>query len=119
MAAIETRRFDQPDQTLDFGKYGQIAIVQMPDGTTGMHAVFEPGWTWEAHEKPLLGNPDSCPMRHIGYCISGELVVVMPGTGEERRIKPGDFFDIPPGHTGFVPGSERCEMALFAPPASS
>jgi hypothetical protein len=29
------------------------------DGTAGMHAIFEPGWTWAVDEKPLLGHPDS------------------------------------------------------------
>jgi hypothetical protein len=29
----------------------------MADVTAGMHAIFEPGWTWVANEKPLLGNP--------------------------------------------------------------
>ena len=51
--------------------------VQMTDGSTGMHAIFEKGWTWEKDEKPLLGSPDACPMRHTGYCISGTLVVRM------------------------------------------
>jgi hypothetical protein len=47
---------------------GRISIIKMADGTAGMHAIFEPGWTWEKDEKPLLGSPESCPMRHTGYC---------------------------------------------------
>ena len=79
-AAIEVKRFDQPDQMLDMKERGHIAIIAMPGGTTGMHAIFEPGWTWEKDEKPLLGHPDSCPMHHTGYCISGRLVVRMVDT---------------------------------------
>ena len=62
---------------------------------------------WGADEKPLLGSPDSCPMRHTGYCIGGELVVRMIDTGIETRIGAGDFFEIPPGHDAYVEGSYR------------
>jgi len=113
---IETRRFETPDEVLDMKERGRIAIVRMPDGGAGMHAIFEPGWTWEADEKPLLGSPPSCPMRHIGYCLSGRLVVRMIETGAETRIGAGDYFEIPPGHDAYVEGADRVEMILFAPP---
>lgn len=113
--AIETRRFDSPDDFLDMKERGGISIVRMNGGSTGMHAVFEPGWTWEADDKPLLGSPESCPMHHTGYCMSGKLVVRMIDTGLETRIGPGDFFEIPPGHDAHVDGSERVELILFAP----
>lgn len=115
-AEIEVRRFEAPDDAIDMKEAGGISIVKMADGTTGMHAVFEPGWTWEKDEKPLLGSPDSCPMRHTGYCIAGDLVVRMVETDKETRIKPGDFFEIPPGHDAYVDGSQRVELVLFAPP---
>ncbi len=114
--AIETRRFEQADQVLDMKPKGRIAIVKMADGTTGMHAIFEPGWVWEVDEKPLLGNPASCPMRHTGYCIAGRLLVRMVETGVETNIGPGDFFEIPAGHDARVLGDERAELVLFAPP---
>ena len=115
--AIETRRFETPDQRLDMKERGGISIVKMADGSMGMHAVFEPGWTWEADEKPLLGSPDSCPIRHTGYCMSGKLVVRMIASGVETRLSRGDFFEIPPGHDAYVDGAERVELILFAPPA--
>lgn len=114
--SIETRRFEKPDQLLDMKDRGGISIVNMADGSTGMRAVFEPGWTWEADEKPLLGSPDSCPMRHTGYCMSGKLVVRMIDTGIETHISTGDFFEIPPGHDAYVEGGDRVELILFAPP---
>jgi mannose-6-phosphate isomerase-like protein (cupin superfamily) len=113
---IEIRRFETPDQLLDMKDHGRISIIRMADGTAGMHAIFEPGWTWEADEKPLVGSPPSCPMRHTGYCVSGKLVVRMLDTGVEQRIGSGDFFEIPPGHDAYVEGSERVELVLFAPP---
>ena len=114
--AIETRRFESPDDVLDMKDAGGISIIKMRDGTTGMRAVFEPGWTWEKDEKPLLGSPESCPMRHTGYCIAGKLVVRMVETNAETHIATGDFFEIPPGHDAFVDGGERVELILFAPP---
>ena len=116
MNGIEIRRFETPDQLLDMKERGGISIVKMADGSTGMHAIFEPGWTWEADEKPLLGSPDSCPMNHTGYCISGTLVVRMIDTGVETQIGTGDFFEIPPGHDAHVEGDGRVELILFAPP---
>ena len=114
--AIETRRFESPDDVLDMKDAGGISIIKMRDGTTGMRAVFEPGWTWGKDEKPLLGFPESCPMRHTGYCIAGKLVVRMVETNAETHIATGDFFEIPPGHDAFVDGGERVELILFAPP---
>ena len=117
--AILIRRLDNPDDRLDMKEAGGISIINMPDGTTRMHAVFEPGWTWEKDEKPLLGSPPSCPMHHTGYCVSGRLVVRMVDTGSETHISKGDFFDIPTGHDGYVDGSERVELVLFAAPDHS
>lgn len=113
---IETRRFEKPDQVLDMKAKGRISIIKMADGTTGMHAIFEPGWVWEVDEKPLLGNPPSCPMHHTGYCIAGRLVVRMVETNVATNIGPGDFFEIPAGHDAYVDGNERVELVLFAPP---
>ena len=118
-AGIEVKRFDRPDDAIDMKEAGGISIIRMADGTTGMHAIFEPGWTWEKDEKPLLGSPDTCPMRHTGYCISGNLVVRMVASNLETRIRTGDFFEIPPGHDAYVDGSERVELVLFAPPEES
>ena len=114
--SIEIRRFESPDDLLDMKERGGIAIVRMADGTSGMRAVFEPGWTWEVDEKPLLGSPEACPMRHTGYCVAGRLMVRMIDTGAETLISRGDFFEIPPRHDAYVEGSERVELILFAPP---
>ena len=46
-SSIEIRRFETPDDSLDMKEAGGISIIQMSDGTVGMRAVFEPGWTWE------------------------------------------------------------------------
>lgn len=114
--AIEVRRFETCDERMDMKHAGGISVLQMGTGNAGMHAVFEPGWTWEKDEKPLLGSPDACPMHHTGYCLDGTLVVRMKDSGEEVRITKGDFFEIPPGHDGHVEGDRRVELILFAAP---
>jgi hypothetical protein len=118
-STIEVRRFEAPDDRLDMKDAGSISIVRMSAGSTGMHATFQPGWTWERDEKPLLGSPPSCPMHHTGYCIRGNLVVRMVDADDETRITGGDFFEIPPGHDGYVDGAEPVELILFAPPEHS
>ncbi|HKQ96886.1 MAG TPA: cupin domain-containing protein [Candidatus Polarisedimenticolia bacterium] len=115
--AMEKRRFDRPDQSLDMKTHGRIDVIKMADGSAGMHAILEPGWTWAADEKPLLGNPDSCPMDHTGYCIGGHLVVRMVASGSEMHVQKGDFFTIPAGHDAYVDGAERVELILFGAPS--
>lgn len=115
---IETRTFVKPDERLDFKQHGRIDVIRMHDGTAAMHAIFEPGWKWSVDEKPLVGNPESCPTAHTGYCLRGEIVIRMVETGRETRIRAGDVFEIPAGHDGYVLGSERCELILFEPPGS-
>ena len=39
--AIELRRFETPDQRLDMKERGGISIVEMADGSSGMHAIFD------------------------------------------------------------------------------
>ena len=118
--AIEKRRFDTPDDVLDMKDAGAIKIIGMTStGATGMHAVFKPGWVWEKDEKPLLGHPETCPMHHTGYSLSGRLVVRMLASGVDTVIEGGDFFEIPPGHDAFVEGDEQVELILFAPPEHS
>ena len=109
--AIETRRFEQPDDALNMQEFGGISIIKMADGTTGMHAIFEPGWTWEKDEKPLLGHPASCPMSHTGYCLGGNLVVRMVDTNVETRISKGDFVD-----PGFVPAARTKHSCVTPKP---
>lgn len=115
-AEVEIRRFDVPDDRLDMKSAGGISIIKTCNGNTGMHAIFEPGWSWEKDEKPLLGSPQTCPMHHTGYCITGKLVVRMVEADVENRIGAGDFFEIPPGHDAYVDGDERVELILFAAP---
>ncbi|MFI5666902.1 cupin domain-containing protein [Streptomyces sp. NPDC051704] len=122
MAAIVRKSFDRADETRPFadGK-GRLDLIQTDGGAVG-RAVFEPGWRWSEHVKPLAGT-DSCRAAHTGYMVSGRMKVVMDdGTSEEYG--PGDFMQIDPGHDAWVVGDEPCVavdwtgFAQYAKPAS-
>ncbi|MFF5973593.1 cupin domain-containing protein [Streptomyces sp. NPDC012769] len=109
MAAILSRSFDSADETRPFedGK-GRLDLLNTDNGQVG-RAVFEPGWRWTQHVKPIAGT-DSCQAHHVGYVVSGRLHVVMDGGGEEADLGPGDFYEVQPGHDAWVVGDEACEL---------
>jgi quercetin dioxygenase-like cupin family protein len=110
MAGIEVKRFDAPDETRPFVDKGQAEVVQVGGQTVG-HGVFEPGWRWSEHVKPIAGT-ESCQVSHLGYVESGRMHVVMDD-GTEGEVGPGDIVAIPPGHDAWVVGDEPCVMMDF------
>ena len=63
-------------------------------------ATFQPGWCWSNDLRPLLGT-DSCPVRHLGYVLSGRLHVQLDD-GSTLDLEPGQVVEIPPGHDAWV-----------------
>ncbi|MFE1230732.1 cupin domain-containing protein [Streptomyces sp. NPDC058745] len=106
MTGIVSRSFDSADETRPFedGK-GRLDLVTTERGAVG-RAVFEPGWQWSKHVKPIAGT-DSCQASHIGYVVSGRMKVVMDD-GETAELGPGDFMAVAPGHDAWVLGDEAC-----------
>jgi quercetin dioxygenase-like cupin family protein len=104
MGRIARKSFDSPDEVRKLeGGIGQIEIVNVEGGTVG-RATFQPGWRWSEHVKPVAGT-ESCQAAHVGYQVSGRMAARLDD-GEEIEIGPGDFFNIPPGHDGWVIGDE-------------
>ena len=83
MAELEVRNPDQADETRPFVDKGRVEIVKLAGGTVG-RGTFEPGWRWSEHVKPIAGT-ESCQAPHMGYCISGRMVVRIDGAGPRRR----------------------------------
>ena len=81
----------------------RFATVGLDDATVG-HCSFEPGWRWSTDIGPMVG-VSSCPIRHLGYSMSGRVRVVMDD-GQTLDIGPDTVFDIPPGHDKWVLGDE-------------
>jgi quercetin dioxygenase-like cupin family protein len=108
MAAMIRKSLNEPEETRPFeeGK-GKLDLVNVETGAVG-RAVFEPGWQWSKHVKPIV-NTDSCQAAHTGYVLSGGLKVVMDD-GEEAEFRAGDFMVVPPGHDAWTLGEEACVM---------
>ena len=108
MAGISRRRFeDTPDIRPFADDKGRLAMVDL-DGMAVGKAVFEPGWRWSEHVKPIAGT-DSCQAAHAGYLLSGHLTVRM-NDGSEVNFDPGDLMVVAPGHDAWVVGPEPCVM---------
>jgi quercetin dioxygenase-like cupin family protein len=106
MSGLMRKSLDQPEETRPFedGK-GKLELVNMDAGAVG-RATFEPGWQWSKHVKPIA-KTDSCQAAHMGYFVSGRMVVKMD-SGEEMEFGPGDFATMAPGHDAWVVGDEAC-----------
>ncbi|ABS25841.1 cupin domain-containing protein [Anaeromyxobacter sp. Fw109-5] len=105
MAHISIKRFSSPDETRPFADKGHAEILRFGEGTVG-RGVFEPGWRWSTHVKPIAGTR-SCQAAHSGYVVSGRMHLVMDD-GEEAEMAAGDYVTIPPGHDAWTVGDEAC-----------
>jgi quercetin dioxygenase-like cupin family protein len=109
MSKLEVKSTNTPDETRTFEK-GKIELVKV-GGTTIGRAVFQPGWRWSTHVKPIA-KTKSCEAPHLQYTVSGTLHVLMDD-GTERDIKAGEVALIPPGHDGWVVGNEPVVVVDF------
>ncbi len=110
MAELEVKNPDSPDETRPFVDKGRVDVMKLANGTVG-RGVFEPGWRWSEHVKPLAGT-ETCQSSHLAYCVSGRMGVRMED-GTEKEIGPGEVVVIPPGHDAWVIGNEPCVQVDF------
>jgi quercetin dioxygenase-like cupin family protein len=111
MAGLEAKSLYSPEETRPFANdKGHAAVVKLESGPV-LKAVFQPGWRWSEHVKPIA-NTDSCQTRHLGYVLSGHMHVVMDD-GSEGDARPGDVVSIAPGHDAWTVGDEPCVMVDF------
>lgn len=110
MATLAVKNLDAPDEVR-----GRTRLVTLNSAKVA-RAVFERGWRWSVHSKPVIGG-DSCRTAHLGYVISGRLGILMDD-GTEGQIEPGNAFEIPPGHDAWVIGDEPCTIVEFFPLAA-
>jgi hypothetical protein len=85
-----------PDKT-------RVEIVRIGGNEIGRYN-FEPGWRWSECVKPVAGT-DSCQVHHMGYVVSGSLHIAHED-GTETDLRPGDAYEIRPGHDAWVVGNE-------------
>lgn len=102
VARLQRRSFDQSEDVRVAGR-GKVEIVELDDRVIG-RLTWQPGWRWSVDVKPIAGT-QWCQSHHVGYTVSGRLRVQM-SDGVELELKPGDIFEIPPGHDAWVLGDE-------------
>ncbi len=106
MASLVRKNFDSSDETRPFeDDKGRLDLLTTDRGPVG-RAVFEPGWQWTKHVRPIAGT-DSCQAAHVGYVVNGRMKIVMDD-GEDIEVGPGDFISVAPGHDAWVLGDEPC-----------
>lgn len=110
MSALEGKAFSSPDEVREFKAHGKMDMINLESGPVG-RGTFEPGWKWSNDVKPLAGT-DSCQVQHVGYVVSGRMVVRMDD-GTEHELQPGEALNIPPGHDAWTVGDEPCVMVDF------
>ena len=81
----------------------QVDVIRLEGFTLG-RLTFQPGWRWSECIKPVVGT-DSCQVSHVGYAVSGRIVIQLPD-GSEQPIQAGESYTIPPGHDAWVVGDE-------------
>jgi hypothetical protein len=102
MESMDGKNLRKPDEVRTLPKL-RMEVVEVGDFTMA-RVTWDPGWRWSEHVKPTVGS-DSCQVHHKGVFISGRMRVRM-NDGVESEFGPGDVFDIPPGHDGWVIGDE-------------
>ncbi len=102
MPRLQAKSFATPDDVRTASRV-RFETVALDDATVG-YCRFEPGWRWSTDIGPMMG-VTSCPIRHLGYSMSGVVHVDMDD-GQVLDIGPHTVFDIPPGHDQWVIGDE-------------
>ena len=110
MPRLQRRNFDKADHVRELGT-GRFDVVDLDETAIG-RIRFQPGWRWSVDAKPKVGSP-SCQIRHLGAALSGRLHVVADD-GTELELRPGDAYEIPPGHDAWVVGDTAYEAIEFA-----
>lgn len=109
---VQVRRFDEPDDTWEFGDAGRSEIVTVDDVTV-VRSILQPGWSWVRDIKPTVEGLESCPLHHREYVVSGRIRYEDADTGEAVEAGAGSYLDIEPGHLASVVGSEACVVVDF------
>ena len=102
MPRLQRRSFLDSAETRRFPN-GELRLVSLDDVVFG-EFVLQPGWKWSEDIRPIAGTMQ-CQHRHVGFVVSGRLHIVM-SDGATMDIGPGDTYEIPPGHDGWVVGDE-------------
>jgi len=65
---------------------------------------YLPGWKWSKHAGAMTGKKSES---HIGYIISGEMII-KGADGKETKVGPGEAFEVQPNHDAWIVGNKSC-----------
>lgn len=112
MAEVQVRRFDEPDETWEFGDRGRSEILNVR-GVMVVRSTLAPGWSWLEDIKPQAEGLESCPLHHREYVVSGRIRYEVVETGDVVEADAGSYLDIQPGHLASVVGEETAVLVDF------
>jgi class 3 adenylate cyclase len=101
---LTAKNFDEPDEVVELPGLRE-EMVAVGGFVVGREAVA-PGWRWSKDTKPDIGG-EWCEAHHVGLTLSGHWGAVMKD-GRTIEFRPGDVFDVPPGHDSWTIGDEPC-----------
>ena len=88
IGSVEPRRkrFDRPDEAVRSVEKARIELVELGELAVG-RTVFEPGWRWSEHVKPIVGT-ETCQtsITSATWCLG-----ICKGHRDDRRRIAGDF----------------------------
>lgn len=99
---LQVKSHNAPDEVRSPDKT-RLEVVNLEGATIG-RMTLQSGWRWSDCIKPVAGT-DLCQVPHLGYAVSGQLTAQL-ADGTRQTIRAGDSYTIPPGHDGWVDGSE-------------
>ncbi len=112
---LDIKSLNTPDETRPFKANGRVEIVNVGGMVVG-RGVFEPGWRWSEHVKPIV-QTNSCQAAHAAYIVSGRMQVRMQD-GTQKEVGPGDIMVAAPGHDAWVVGNEPVVAIDFSAAAA-
>ena len=109
MADITAKNLDNAENSRVFLDGSKRTVVVLKSIAIG-RGEYLPGWKWSEHAGPQTGKKSEA---HIGYIISGQMVI-RAADRKEVKVGPGDTFEAQPGHDAWVVGNEPCVALDFS-----
>ncbi len=108
-SSIVAKSLAESEKSRTFIDGSTRSIVRLRSAVVGL-GTYQPGWKWSLHAGAQTGKPSE---NHIGYIISGNMVV-QDASGFEQEIGPGEACEVMPGHDAWVVGDAPCIALDFA-----
>lgn len=94
------------DTTFLDGSHRHAVILESSAVGVG---TYNPGWRWSLHAGAMTGKSSE---RHIGFIISGEMMV-RDSAGNENLVHAGEAFEVAENHEAWVVGDTPCVALDF------